>query len=40
VAINKDENALIFGFAEFGIVGDYRKILPPLTERLKQVLSD
>ena len=39
VAINKDENALVFGFAEFGIVGDYRKVLPPLTEKLKQVLS-
>jgi len=39
VAINRDENALIFGFADFGIVGDYKKVLPPLTERLKQVLS-
>jgi len=39
VAINKDENAPIFAHAEFGIVGDYKKVLPPLTEKLKQVLS-
>jgi len=39
VAINKDENAPIFAHAEFGIVGDYKKVLPTLTEKLKQVLS-
>lgn len=38
VAVNIDENAQIFKFARFGIVGDYKKILPPLTEKLKQVL--
>jgi electron transfer flavoprotein alpha subunit len=37
VAINIDENAQIFRFAKFGIVGDYREILPPLIERLKEV---
>jgi len=39
VAINKDQNAPVFGYAEFGIVGDYRKVLPPLTQKLKEVLS-
>jgi electron transfer flavoprotein alpha subunit len=38
VAVNIDENAQIFKFARFGIVGDYKKVLPPLTEKLKQVL--
>jgi len=37
VAVNTDENAQIFRFARFGIVGDYRQVLPPLIEKLKQV---
>jgi electron transfer flavoprotein alpha subunit len=37
VAINIDENAQIFRFAKFGIVGDYKQVLPPLIERLKEV---
>ena len=39
VAINQDENAQIFKFARFGIVGDYRQVIPPLIERLKELLS-
>ena len=39
VAINLDENAQIFKFARFGIVGDYRQVIPPLIERLKEILS-
>jgi len=35
VAINTDENAQIFKFAKFGIVGDYKEVLPPLIEKLK-----
>ncbi len=38
VAINIDENAQIFKFAKFGIVGDYKQVLPPLIEKLKKVL--
>ena len=38
VAINIDENAQIFTFARFGIVGDYRQIVPPLIARLKETL--
>ncbi len=37
VAINIDENAQIFRFADFGIVGDYKEILPPLIEKIKEV---
>jgi electron transfer flavoprotein alpha subunit len=39
VAINRDENAQIFNFASFGIVGDYKKVLPPLVEKLKEVMA-
>lgn len=39
VAINKDENAQIFKFSRFGIVGDYKKVMPPLIERLNQIVS-
>jgi len=37
VAINTDENAQIFKFAKFGIVGDYKEVLPPLIETLKAI---
>jgi electron transfer flavoprotein alpha subunit len=35
VAINRDPEANIFKEADFGIVGDYRKILPVLIEKFK-----
>ena len=37
VAINKDKDANIFNVAHFGIVGDYKEVLPALTAKLKEL---
>lgn len=39
VAINKDKEANIFNVAHYGIIGDYKEVLPALTSKLKELLS-
>jgi electron transfer flavoprotein alpha subunit len=39
VAINKDAEAPIFKIASYGIVGDYKQIVPKLVEQFKQKLN-
>ncbi len=39
VAIDKDKEANIFSVARFGIVGDYKEVLPALTAKLKELKS-
>jgi len=38
-AINNDPDAQIFRHSHFGIVEDYRKVIPPLIERLRDLTS-
>ena len=37
-AINKDPDANIFRDARFGVVGDWEKVLPALTQQLKELM--
>lgn len=39
IAINKDPEANIFKVAQFGVVGDFKKVLPPLVEKCKELLA-
>jgi len=40
VAINKDPEANIFREAKFGVVGDWRELLPAFTNKVKELLGD
>ncbi len=39
VAINKDKEANIFRYARYGVVGDWKKVLPAFQEKLKELLA-
>lgn len=39
IAINKDAEANIFGIAHYGVVGDYKKVIPAFAEKCKELLS-
>jgi electron transfer flavoprotein alpha subunit len=40
VAINKDADANIFKAARFGIVGDFKQVMPPLIEAIKKAKAE
>jgi electron transfer flavoprotein alpha subunit len=39
IAINKDAEANIFKEARYGVVADYKKVLPAFTEKVKELLG-
>lgn len=39
IAINKDREANIFRQARFGVVGDWKKVLPAFTQKLKELTA-
>ena len=39
VAVNRDPDAQIFREADFGVVDDYRQVLPPMIEKCKALLG-
>lgn len=40
IAINKDAEANIFNIARFGIIGDWKKVLPAFTEKARELLAE
>jgi electron transfer flavoprotein alpha subunit len=39
VAINKDKEANIFRYARFGVIGDWKKVLPAFTAKVKEMVA-
>jgi electron transfer flavoprotein alpha subunit len=39
IAINKDREANIFRHARFGVVGDWKKVLPAFTAKIKELVT-
>jgi len=39
IAVNKDAEANIFNFARFGIIGDWKKVIPAFNARVKELLG-
>ncbi|MBI4296587.1 MAG: electron transfer flavoprotein subunit alpha/FixB family protein [Chloroflexi bacterium] len=39
IAINKDPEANVFKVAQYGVVGDWKKVLPAFTQKLKELLA-
>jgi len=39
IAVNKDAEANIFKEARYGVVGDWKKVIPAFTEKVKELLS-
>lgn len=39
IAINKDPKAFIFNQADFGVVGDWKQVLPAFRDKLRELLS-
>ncbi|MFC2005825.1 electron transfer flavoprotein subunit alpha/FixB family protein [Chloroflexota bacterium] len=40
VAVNKDPEANIFKEARYGVVGDWKKVLPAFTQKVKELLAE
>jgi len=40
VAVNRDAEANIFKEARYGVVGDWKKVIPAFTEKVKELLAD
>jgi len=40
IAINKDAEASIFNYADLGVVGDWKKVLPAFKDKLKELLAE
>ena len=39
IAVNKDPEANIFKDARFGVVGDWKQVIPAFTEKVKELLA-